>query len=78
LNGGNTALPFTMPVIDGDGIWAEMIDAARRELHVIPTGSVTLEPYSLVLLRYGENRRMTNSADPTNVSGSITHRDSNG
>ncbi|MDB4877534.1 MAG: glycogen debranching enzyme GlgX [Gemmatimonadetes bacterium] len=78
LNGGNTQLSFTTPVIEGDGIWAEMVDTARRELRVIPTGLVLLEPYSLVLLRYGENRRMTDSADPTNVSGSITNRESNG
>jgi hypothetical protein len=55
-----------------------MIDTARRELHVVAEGSVKVDPFSLLLLRYGENRRMTNSADPTNVSGSITRRDSNG
>ena len=78
LNGGDEAVTFAMPAIEGNGIWADMIDTARRELHVIAEGSVKVDPFSLLLLRYGENRRMTNSADPTNVSGSITRRDSNG
>jgi glycogen operon protein len=78
LNGGDEAVTFAMPAIEGNGIWADMIDTARRELHVVAEGSVKVDPFSLLLLRYGENRRMTNSADPTNVSGSITRRDSNG
>jgi glycogen operon protein len=78
LNGGNESLTFVMPTIEGDGIWTEMIDTAHRELRVVSTGSVALDPYSLVLLHYGENRRLTNSSDPTNVSGSIMHRESNG
>ncbi len=73
LNGGNDQVTFTMPAIDGDGIWAELIDTAHRELRVIPTGFTPVDPYSLLLLRYGENRRMADSADPTNVSGNITH-----
>jgi hypothetical protein len=78
LNGGTTETTFTMPTIEGDGIWAELVDTARRELRVISSGSVKLDPYSMILLRYGENRRMTDSADPTNVSGSITHRNEHG
>jgi isoamylase len=78
LNGSASEATFTMPTVEGNGIWAEMVDTARRELRVISTGSVKVDPYSLILLRYGENRRMTDSADPTNVSGSITHRDAHG
>ena len=78
LNGGASETTFAMPVIEGNGIWAEMVDTARRELRVTSSGRVKLDPYSLILLRYGENRRMTDSADPTNVSGSITHRGEHG
>jgi glycogen operon protein len=78
LNGGDAEVAFTMPTIEGHGIWAEMVDTARRELRVISTGCVKLDPYSLVLLRYGENRRMSDSADPSNVSGNITHREEHG
>ncbi len=59
VNGGTEPVDFKMPTIEGDGIWAEMIDAAHRELYVIRTGEVCVEPYSLALVRYGENRRMT-------------------
>jgi glycogen operon protein len=78
LNGSDKPVTFAMPAIEGDGIWADMIDTARRELHVVAEGSVNVDAFSLLLLRYGENRRMTNSADPTNVSGNIKHREPDG
>jgi isoamylase len=59
VNAADTAVNFAMPTIDGEGIWAEMIDAAHRELFVVRSGSVEVAPFSLALLRYGENRRMT-------------------
>jgi isoamylase len=58
LNGAERDITFTLPTIEGDGIWAEMIDTAFRELHVVTSGSVELARFSLILLRYGENRRM--------------------
>src|SRR6185503_18859670 len=58
LNGAERDVAFTLPTIDGDGIWAEMIDTAFRELHVVTSGVVELARFSLILLRYGENRRM--------------------
>jgi len=58
FNAGPDSVPFTLPNVGGDGIWAELIDTAHRELNVVGTGSVELSPYSLVALRYGENRRM--------------------
>ena len=70
VNGGDERIKYTLPSIDGGGIWAEMIDTSQSDLEVIARGSVDLKPHSLVLLRYGENRRMKNS-DPTNVSGTI-------
>ncbi|HEY4216069.1 MAG TPA: glycogen debranching protein GlgX [Gemmatimonadaceae bacterium] len=77
LNGCEQAVTFVMPeIVGGDGIWADMIDTARRELHVIAEGSVKVDAFSLLLLRYGENRRMTNG-DPNNVSGSFTRREPN-
>jgi glycogen operon protein len=58
LNAADTEIVFTTPAIEGDGIWAEMVDATHRELRVVTSGSVTVDPFSLVLLRYGENRRI--------------------
>jgi glycogen operon protein len=59
LNASDEPVDYAMPTIEGDGIWAEMVDAAHRELYVIRTGVVHVEPFSLALLRYGENRRIT-------------------
>ena len=61
LNSGDKSIEFVMPTIEGNGIWAEMIDTAYRELRVVTTGSIEVGAYSLVMLRYGENRRMTES-----------------
>jgi isoamylase len=77
LNGGDTAVHFSLPTVEGNGIWAEMIDTAYRELRVVTTGSVTLAPYSLVLLRYGENRRMAN-VDQNDRGSNGGERESNG
>jgi len=62
FNGGSEPTEFTLPQIDGGGIWTELVDTARRELHVVSTGCVEVAPNSLVMLRYGENRRMTEQA----------------
>src|SRR5262252_4113400 len=62
LNGGSEPIEFTLPQINGGGIWTELVDTARRELHVISTGCVEVAANSLVMLRYGENRRMTQEA----------------
>ncbi len=62
VNSGETTTKFTLPVVEGDGIWAEMIDTAYRELRVVTTGAIDIAPSGLVLLRYGENRRMADAA----------------
>jgi glycogen operon protein len=59
LNGSDQDVSFTLPVVNGGGIWAEMVDTASGELHVVTSGIVQVAGFSLVLLRYGENRRMT-------------------
>jgi hypothetical protein len=61
LNAGDTEVTFTTPAINGEGIWAEMVDTTHRELHVVASGTLTVDPFSLVLLRYGENRRMSSA-----------------
>jgi glycogen operon protein len=60
VNASVQPVTYKLPHVEGDGIWAELIDAAHRELRVITTGTVNVEPFSLALLRYGENRRMSN------------------
>jgi glycogen operon protein len=58
VNGGGERLRFNLPSVDGGGIWTELVDTTLRELRVIDTGCVDIEANSLMLLRYGENRRM--------------------
>jgi isoamylase len=69
VNASNTDVPFTLPTINGDGIWAELIDTAFRELHVVTSGAVDLAAYSLILLRYGENRRMATAENRQSTNG---------
>ncbi|HTI63866.1 MAG TPA: hypothetical protein VL524_10140, partial [Gemmatimonadaceae bacterium] len=61
----------TMPAIEGPGIWAELVDTAERDLRVISSSEIDLAPSSLVLLRYGANRRMTDT-DPA-VTTDVAH-----
>jgi len=77
LNAGERPVTFTMPQVEGRGIWAELIDTTERELRVIGSSQVEVAASSVVLLRYGENRRLADH-DAQNVgSGSYT-RDADG
>ncbi len=58
MNATEDVVTFVTPTIDGEGIWAELIDAAHRELRVITSSHIDVEPFGLVLLRFGENRRI--------------------
>jgi glycogen operon protein len=64
VNGGEAEVRFTLPDVEGGGIWAEVVDTAHRELHRVSEGFVALAPYSLVLLRYGADRRLVNDTMP--------------
>src|SRR5262249_22811924 len=62
FNSGAEPARFTLPTVEGDGIWAELVDTAHRELHVVDSGLVELARSRLGMLRYGENRRW--ASDP--------------
>ncbi len=62
LNNGADGVRFTLPTVEGNGMWTQLIDTAHRELAVLDSGSIELAPFSLVMFRYGENRRMANDA----------------
>jgi glycogen operon protein len=69
LNASPGEVRFTLPPIDdaelGDtggrrvGMWSELVNTAREELWHIHEGWVGLAPNSLVLLRYGRDRRVS-------------------
>jgi len=49
---------FRLPDLEHRGIWAELVNTARQELTLLTEDCVRLLPYSLVLMRYGRDRRM--------------------
>ena len=49
---------FTLPVISHEGRWAELVDTSRSHLRMIDAGWVGLAPHSLLLLRFGRDRRL--------------------
>ncbi|MEO5567409.1 MAG: glycogen debranching enzyme GlgX, partial [Gemmatimonadaceae bacterium] len=56
-NASETDIRFTVPRLEDDGVWVELIDSARAERHVIDDGWVFVDAHSLVLLRHGVERR---------------------
>jgi len=58
VNNAPEAVVFTLPTQKGRGIWAELANTARADLWRVKGGVVELAPYSLVLLRYGRDRRL--------------------
>ena len=58
LNAGDAPVTFTLPHQEKRGRWAELLDTASPELETRRSeDEVTVEPFSLVLLRYGRERR---------------------
>jgi isoamylase len=57
-NGGEANVEFNLPELEGQHIWVVMVDTARRELPVIRGMCVDVQAHSLVLLRFGADRRI--------------------
>jgi len=69
LNTGEGSVRYALPTIAGEGVWSELVNTARDE--AVPNdGSVEVQPGSLVLLRYGRERRLAiaGGAAAANVS----------
>ena len=60
LNGGPHPVHFHLPAREQPGQWMPLIDTASETQVLPPLGekAVTLVPYSLLLLRYGVDRRL--------------------
>ena len=63
LNGGGSPVRFTLPALGEGKIWVVMVDTAKHELPVVRRGRVTVDPHTLMLVRYGTDRRIATSAD---------------
>jgi isoamylase len=58
LNGGRSARYFRLPKREGQGAWSELVRTASPERRVLRGDAIHLAAHSLVLLRYGEERRL--------------------
>ena len=58
VNNSEERVSFALPKPAARGMWAELVNTARRDLWHIKDGSVDLLPYSLVLMRFGRDRRL--------------------
>jgi glycogen operon protein len=57
-NAGEDEVRFTLPRVGHQGRWAELVDTGAGHLRMIDAGWVGLAPHSLLLLRYGPDRRL--------------------
>ena len=57
-NAGPDDVTFTLPKVEGEGVWLDMVNTSKPDEHFIRKESVALGAYSLTLLRHGLNRRM--------------------
>jgi hypothetical protein len=74
ISNSDQEVAFTLPDLAERGIWAELVNTARRELTLLDQNCVQLLPYSLVLLRYGRDRRLAvepSSRSSTSVDTAI-------
>ena len=57
-NAGDDEVRFTLPHLGHEGRWAELVDTDAGHLRMIDAGWVGLTPHSLLLLRFGPDRRL--------------------
>ena len=57
-NASETDVRFTLPSLAHEGRWAELVDTSAGHLRMIDAGWVGLAPHSLLLLRFGPDRRL--------------------
>jgi glycogen operon protein len=57
-NGGEQNVTFTLPSHDGKKIWVVLVDTARRDLPVVRGNAIEVQSHSLMLLRFGDDRRI--------------------
>jgi glycogen operon protein len=58
LSNAPDPLDFTLPSLPHRGIWAELVNTGHPELTLLNENCVRLLPFSLVLLRFGRDRRL--------------------
>jgi pullulanase/glycogen debranching enzyme len=65
MNSGDAPVSFTLPALRGEAkMWVIMVDTARDETAVVKGTSVTIEAHSVLLLRFGLDRRIRALEEP--------------
>lgn len=74
VNAGDKESTFTLPPAphQAAGVWVAVIDTAHPRGHTVRENTLTLAPYSLVLLRFGTDRRMTLEVEPLHQKSEAT------
>ncbi len=63
LNGGEQNVTFSLPAMQDEKIWVIMVDTARDDMPVVRETTVQVQAHSLMLLRFGADRRIVTSQD---------------
>jgi isoamylase len=58
VNGGEQNVTFDLPPQDAKKIWVALVDTARRELPPVRSNAIEIQAHSLMLLRFGADRRV--------------------
>jgi len=74
VNAGEGETTFTLPPAPKQtpGVWVAVIDTAHPRGHTVKKNTLTVAPYSLVLLRFGTDRRMTHDVEPLHQKSEAT------
>ena len=63
VNGGEQDVTFSLPEMRDEKIWVIMVDTARDDMPVVRETTVQVHAHSLMLLRFGADRRVVTSQD---------------
>ena len=63
LNGGEQDVTFSLPEMRDEKIWVIMVDTAKDDMPVVRETTVQVQAHSLMLLRFGADRRVVTSQD---------------
>jgi len=71
-NPSETECRFSFPNPSGEGVWVVVLDTAHAGARVVKQNSLTVAPYSLVLLRFGTDRRLNLDVEPLHQKSEAT------
>ena len=64
VNAGEGECRFMTPKMQGQGMWVTVVDTAAAKPRSVTDGALVMAPFSLVLMRFGTERRLTPDVEP--------------